>query len=411
MLLAASLAASVSCTTGEGGPGDSLGGALCGGAFVVETGAVGDFGATAAAQKVEAFLRATADVYDTSLAVEADVRGACDAMAADMGIPAANLQPEADELAVTASCRAVAEHVETELSAVLPADQVLVILVTPAECDVELDVAADCGGQCDVTIDGQAEIACDGTLHGTCSGRCTGRCEVDADIDCAGTCVGSCTGSCTGTCLGQCDGACSLVDGEGRCIGTCDGVCTGSCTGNCTGSCAGTCSVDIDGACQGECYGRCDLEWEPLCRGTADLDADIECQAACETQAHARVECSEPRFEVYIVPIEDSDGAARAARVAQALIDHYPRLVRAQYEVQTALVPSLTRFVEASDEVASVALDAGAQAVACMSVAVEAAVAAAASIEATVVISVDVSLSIETAGNENNVSGEPPEAW
>src|SRR6476661_8760382 len=86
------------------GTDDPVGGA-CGNGFNAESGTVGDFGADATAQKVEALLHASADLYTASKSVETDMLASCNAMAADLSIPASELKPTGTELAVTASCK------------------------------------------------------------------------------------------------------------------------------------------------------------------------------------------------------------------------------------------------------------------------------------------------------------------
>src|SRR5690349_11970796 len=81
--------------------GDDGVGGVCGSGFNPETGAVGDFGSDEAALKVEAFLRASGALYGASVDIEADVRGACNAIASDLGIPPAELEPTGAELEVT----------------------------------------------------------------------------------------------------------------------------------------------------------------------------------------------------------------------------------------------------------------------------------------------------------------------
>ncbi|HSD86213.1 MAG TPA: hypothetical protein VLB44_01820, partial [Kofleriaceae bacterium] len=85
------------CLTLTGCPADNPAGGACGTGFDVMAGTVGDFGATAAAQKVEALLHASADLYAAANTTEADVLGACTAMATDLGVPASELQPAMGE--------------------------------------------------------------------------------------------------------------------------------------------------------------------------------------------------------------------------------------------------------------------------------------------------------------------------
>lgn len=373
-------------------------GTVCGNSFDVEAGVVGEFGAEAAAQKVEAFLQATIDVHQASLAIEGDVRAACAGMAADLEIPAGELAPAAGELAVTATCRRVAEEIEGIVAASLPVGLALGVTVTPAVCEVDLDLAAQCAGTCDVTVEGDAEVACAGELYGQCSGACAGSCQVEGSAACEGSCSAMCTGTCAGTCRGQCNGTCSLTDAQGNCIGTCSAACSGVCEGTCTGMCAGTCTVDVQGACEGECHGTCDVGWEARCDGAVDVMADADCQAACETRAYARATCTEPEIAIFAAISAEPAAQARLDALIATLAANYPLLLRAQAQAQNALVPSIEQFTSSLESVAGAAVDVGIRAAACTAVAVDAAIAAAAVVQASVSVSVSVQVSVAAEG-------------
>lgn len=393
--LGLSLVAATGCT----GADDGVGGA-CGTGFDAESGTVGDFGADATAQKVEALLHASADLYSASAEVEADVLGACTAMASDLGIPASELAPANGELAVTAACKRVAQEVDS-IIATLPAGVALGISVTPASCTVDLDLAASCAAECDASIQGDAMVECHGELHGSCSGSCSGSCAVEGSASCTGECSGTCSGSCSGTCTGTCSGTCSAKDSEGNCVGTCSGTCMGTCSATCSGSCSGTCVADVSGSCTGECYGSCDATWDAECNGDANVTANAECKAACDARANAHASCDPPTVTIVGVAVADPSAAERVNALVETLRTNYPKIVRAQSRVQLAIAPAASSFVTALRAASTSLATAGLQATACMAAALDAAVDAAAGIDASVSVSVMVTASVSASGSAN----------
>lgn len=384
---------------GCGGENDPLG-STCGTGFDAESGTVGDFGTGEAAQKVEALLGASADLYAASVEVEAEVLGACTAIATDLGIPAGELAPTGAELAVTAACSRVVTEVDA-IIATLPTGVALGIAITPPACQVNLDVAATCAAECDVAIEGQAMVECRGELHGSCSGGCSGSCAVQGNVSCTGECEGSCTGTCSGVCHGTCSGTCSAMDAQGNCVGTCSGTCTGTCSATCSGMCSGTCVADVMGSCSGECYGTCDATWDAECNGEANVMANAECKAACDTRANAQATCEPPTVTVVGVEVSDPQAAARVDALVASLRTNYPRLLHAQSRIQLAIAPSLPAFLTAVRGAATSLRAAGLQATACVGVAVDAVTSAAARVDASVSVTVEVSASVSASGSAN----------
>jgi hypothetical protein len=378
---------------------DQLGNA-CGTGFDAASGTVGDFGAGDAAQKVEALLHASADLYTASVEVEADVRGACTAIATDLGVPASELAPGANELAVTSACNRAITEIDA-IIATLPAGVALGISITPASCRVDLDLAATCAAECDVSIQGQAMVECTGELHGSCSGSCSGSCAIEGNVACTGACSGSCTGTCSGTCHGTCSGTCSATDAQGNCAGSCSGTCTGTCSATCSGTCSGTCTASVTGSCTGQCSGSCDATWDAECSGEANVTANAECKAACDTRANARATCDPPTVTIVGVALADAQAAARVNALVQTLRTNYPRLLRAQSRVQLAIAPSLPGFVSALQAATTSLRSVGVQATACMAVAVDAVVGSVAQINASVSVTVEVSASVSASGSAN----------
>lgn len=379
------------------GADDPVGGA-CGTGYNEETGTIGDFGATAAAQKVEAVLKASAALHKASLEVEADMLTACTAIATDLNIPAAELQPPAGMLAVTTACGRVAEEID-KIIMTLPVGASLGITVTPASCTVNLDIAATCAAECDASITGSAMVECNGELHGACSGSCTGKCAVMGTGSCTGSCAGSCSGSCSGQCTGTCSIPCAQQDANGNCIGTCTGTCTGTCSATCSGSCNGTCTATATGSCTGECYGMCSATWTAECNGDANVTANAECKASCDARANATATCDPPTVTIVAVAVVDPAKTARITALVASLRTHYPKILRAQSRVQFALAPAAASFVIAVRAASTSLASVGVQAGACLGIAVDSVVSSAARVNASVSVSVEVSASVTASGS------------
>lgn len=379
--------------------GENPGNVICGLAYDPANGTVGDFGTDQAALQFETFLRATSDVYRASIQTEADILAACEGMAADLSIPEGELVAQPGELQVTATCARVAQEIDSILSADLPDGVGLGLAITPAVCTIDLELAASCAAECDLAIEGNAEVACDGALYGQCTGQCNGQCTFDGSAGCEGVCTARCDGTCAGRCTGACNGNCTVLDDNGNCVGECDGDCAGTCEGTCTGTCEGTCVVEVDGGCEGECRGGCDVEWEAECNGEANVTAEADCKAACDVVANANAVCTDPEVTVIGVDVADADAALRLAALVLALENNFPALLKAQAQVETALVPSIVAFNDSLEGSLEAAADLGTQAVACGVVALDAAVTALTSVMASVDVSVQVSVSASATGS------------
>lgn len=394
-----SIALALLCSTlALGCTGDDPVGGACGTGFDAEAGTVSDFGTGEAAQKVEALLHASADLYAAASTTETEMLAACTAIATDLGISSSELMPAAGELAVTKACGRVATEIDA-IVATLPTGVALGIAVTPASCTVDLDVAASCAAECDVSIQGDAMVECEGELHGSCSGSCSGTCAVMGSANCTGECSATCTGSCSGSCYGMCSGTCSVEDDDGNCVGTCSGTCTGTCSGTCTGGCTGTCESTVTGSCTGECYGTCDASWTAECNGEANVMADAECKAACDARANAKATCDPPMVTIVGVSLPDAAASARVAALVATLTVNYPKILRVQSRVQYSIAPAVAGFGASVRAAGTSLASAGVQATACLAVAADAVLDAATRVDASVSVSVEVSASVTASGS------------
>jgi hypothetical protein len=240
----------------------------------------GDFGATNAAAKIEAFLGAAAEFGDAAIEIQNDLLGACQRMGRALGVAEADLAGTGSD-GVRDVCGVVNERFRSELQAIRAASSVQVTVETrPPHCEVSVDAYAQCAAECEANVDpGSIEIQCEGgELRGRCSGSCTGRCAVEV------------TGQCSGVCEGMCDGRCTQTAADGSCAGTCEGTCRGDCV------------VEASASCQGECRGGCSVEFqEPYCTGEVrPASVSARCRASCEArvEAHARCEPGEARMTV-----------------------------------------------------------------------------------------------------------------
>ncbi|MGE0788142.1 MAG: hypothetical protein AB7S26_20895 [Sandaracinaceae bacterium] len=357
-----------------------------------------DFGITADAQKVEAFLATGTRFSTDAVRLSGEVEATCRAMATDLGItvPA----PTADQLPVEAACEAVRVEIDAIVDAALPAGATLTIDYVPPVCSIDIDAYGSCVAECDANVDVDAEVMCEpGHLSGGCSGTCMGTCRVEGTVACEARCSGTCTGSCSGTCAGQCDGTCSATDSEGRCVGTCDGTCTGNCNATCMGSCMGSCIAEIEGQCTGTCTGSCDVDFEaPRCEGDVDVMADVDCQAACEARVDATAECTEPSVAVYFEGTVDPAAEARLVALIQTLEANYPRFLGLNQQLVVIAEDGAT-LVGSFDSTQAAARRLGVRASACLVDAASVALDAAQTIDVTLSVTVEVSASASaTAG-------------
>lgn len=327
----------LSCKAGMAGQGSATGQASGGGDFAAQCG--GDFGASAAAQKLEAFLSASADFTASAGELEGSLLAACTDIAQKLEVPAAELQPPPNEPAVKVVCGAASAHLKAELTD-LRAQAKLKVAVEaePPRCEVSMDAYAACAAECDVNVQpGQVDLQCEGgEIVGTCKGECTGSCSAEVAGKCGGECEGTCEGGCGGTCHGACDGTCSATNAAGECEGKCSGTCHGTCSAKCKGTCSGECWVKGNAQCSGECKGGCSVAYEaPRCTGNVtppQMDAD--CKASCDAKLQAKAECKPGHVSVSVKGKVKTDVEARLAKVRAALESSWGAVVLARARLE-----------------------------------------------------------------------------
>ena len=134
---------------------------------------------------IRAFVTASGDLANIAARAEVEVYGACERMAADLGVPESALRPKGDESKVAAACNAVAARMDAILkqgaSAQVRADY------TPPQCSVDGSAEAACRGQCNAegSAAGNAASNASGAhASGQASGdaRCNASCKAHADL-------------------------------------------------------------------------------------------------------------------------------------------------------------------------------------------------------------------------------------
>jgi len=343
LLLAAACIPPAGGGTGGGGGGTSGGERATGDPPRVSRAcAEAEYGAEAAAQKVEAFLAASAGYVDASLALESELAGSCRRMGEALGMDAAVLNGKVSDV-----CNAVGTELKNEMLALRTEASLRIdIAARPPRCEVDIDAYARCAAECDATVTpGEIDVQCEGGyIAGQCSAECTGECSVSVEGQCAGSCEGTCSGGCSGTCQGVCEGTCSATGADGQCNGSCEGTCHGTCSAGCQGSCEGECWVDGRASCEGMCRGGCSVEYErPRCYGTVrPPEVDVDCRASCDARFSADVQCEPGQVDVVIAGEISSDFQPRADRVRAAL--------RAGWGQMKAIGAKLERLVQAGRE-------------------------------------------------------------
>jgi hypothetical protein len=338
----------------------------------------GDFGASAEARRLHAFLEATADLEAAALDIEVDLRAVCEDMGAELAMTDDEIYAGAgrreDIEAVRIACDNVDARLQAELEAIRAAADVRFVLeVEPPRCDVSVDAYVDCVASCEAEVDpGAIDVTCEGgEIRGMCDAACTGSCSVAIDAVCEGRCEGAC------------DGTCSARDDDGSCAGTCDGTCRGHCV------------LESEASCTGECRGSCSVEMRaPRCTGEVRApSASIECQTHCESQVSAEATCTRGAVHLSVAGGLDGELQTRADRVIAAFDAGGSALLEIRVRARLARA-SVLALVEVSDEAASDALSLGATATGCATAAAAQAIDAGASLAVSVSVSVEVSATV-----------------
>lgn len=338
-----------------------------GGAATIPPTCGGDLGASAAAERVEAFVIAVNQFGDAANTLNLQLLTGCRQIAGALEVPVAEIAAAAASPNPTeALCARASRQLHDDLAAIRGGVSARAELVaTPPVCSVSVDAYATCAAQCDATFTpGEVDLQCEGgELRGSCSAACTGRCAVDIN----------------GTCNGACEGTCSAYDAQGNCTGTCQGRCVAQATGTCAGECRGSCSVRFT---------------EPRCTGQVRpprIDAD--CRAACDARLDARATCTPGAMRFNFSGDVSADASGRLARVQAALAGGFRTVVGLRTQLERA-ARSGAEMARAAEHLPNAVAQISAGAAACAYAASQAAASAVASVNVSVRVSVSVSASV-----------------
>jgi hypothetical protein len=256
--------------------------------------------------------------------VDAELRTACGAMAAELGV-------KGSFASAPVACQAAVDALKAARAKLDKKDKVA-LHAHPAICPEAIDDVKECAKRCS----GQEQApdaTCAGATAGRCPGTCDGPCELRTPGVCEGTCLGQCesgfTGTCDGTCKGKCDGI--EVKPTGECKGKCEGACDAVGKGECKGRCAGGCQLHAS-ACAGTCAGRCSVAVQaPQCLGSVKLAAtSTECGSYCELRAVHRAACGAAQVDVRV----DGPKDAPAGVYAGAIERHLPAVLKVEQQLK-----------------------------------------------------------------------------
>lgn len=363
------------------------------------------------AAKLKAGTAAAVELQEFAAKVDGELKAACGAIAADLGV-------KGEYKDGPAACEAAMNAI-TAVKGKIGANAKIALSIKPPKCSVEASAMATCAGKCDANVKpGSAKVECEGgKVSGTCDANCSGSCEVEAGAKCDGECNGTCDANVKGTCSGKCDGKCDGKTSKGAaCAGTCDGKCDAQVTGTCSGKCGGECKLKADAKCEGTCSGKCSAEMKaPKCEGEVKPpEMSAECKANCDANVTAKAECKPAKVGLVITGAADADAAAKlkatleknlpaVLKVAIGLKDGAIKMVGNVKAVVEGVEGSI-KGIAAAGGGAQAALTAG-SITACVGGAFKGALGAAANLQANVDVSVKVSGSASAGGSGGGSAG------
>ncbi len=363
------------------------------------------------AAKLKAGVLASVELKEYSAKIDADLKGACGAIAGDLGAGG-------DFKSGEDACRA-AVKVIGEVKAKLGANLRIALAVKPPVCRVDMNVMADCAAKCDAKVTpGSAKVTCEGgQLSGKCDANCEGSCDVSGGASCNGDCSGSCDATMKGTCSGTCNGKCDGKDSKGACAGTCEGKCEGGTVqGSCTGKCGGSCKMKAAAKCEGTCTGKCSAEFkEPKCAGEVKPpEMSAECKGHCDAQVNAKADCTPATVGVSVVGGADAALQAKLKgtleknlplvfKVAIGMADSAPKVAASGKVAIDGIQGSVQEIASSAGDKAALV---GGRITGCFGATFKGALDAAASVKANVSVSVDVKASASASGSASGAAGK-----
>lgn len=301
--------------------------------------------------KVAAFVAASADLVNVSIAMENLAADACRRMGRDLGVADAQMVAQAGaDQQPGAGARAACGAVSARIDEILRTGVAVRVDARPPQCQANLEAKARCDGVCNASVDPGAIVAnCEpAQLSGFCQGRCSGQCD--------------------GTCQGDCQGQCSAKDAAGHCIGHCQGTCGGN--------------------CDATCHARCEGQWQaPRCQGyVRPPSADAECTASCNAKANFEAQC-----QPGAVNVQASQNTEQVLRLVATLKANLPDLLKAEVGLGKRVANDARAVVQIGSSLPRTLGDAGAQALACVAAAGDASLTASVRIDVSIQASASVS--------------------
>ena len=355
--------------------------------------------------QINAFLDTSTSLVKAGNEMDSELLTICKSMAADLGVPDAELAPMPMQSATEAACARVAKAIDSGIKLNLPVNAKLTIIAEPARCSIDASFTHSCIETCENREIMETEITCaPGKLSGSCSAECTGECSGTCSAQCTGECTGTCTGSCSGTCKGTCNGTCSAKNAKGECIGTCTGTCDGTCSATCTGKCSATCKANCNGSCSGSCRGGCSVNYvAPKCEEIVVTKQIQECSTSCETNARAKAECTAPSLTVDFAANITPEMEANLLKVIDTLKKNLPALQKLSFRTYTVIAPSAQQYYTQIQGFVSASAELTVQAGACLASAVSAVGQALAQVSLVASVSVNVSVSASASGQASTM--------
>jgi hypothetical protein len=164
MLCVLSALGLLSCKGAGGLAGNAAGAGQASGGGELSGQCSADFGVSASARKLEAFLTASADFMGQAGELEGSLLAACKDIGAKLDVPEAEMQASGDTPAVKAACGAAAAKLKAELTDLKASAKLEVSIVAePPKCEVAMDAYANCAAECDVNVKpGEVDLKCEG---------------------------------------------------------------------------------------------------------------------------------------------------------------------------------------------------------------------------------------------------------
>ena len=366
---------------------------------------IDDLSTTDAGRKVQAFVDTSNALITAGRDIDSQMLNICRAMAADLGIPAAQLDPDVRNMdspgaATDAACRRVRTEIDKIVHDNLAANARLALVYTPPVCTVDAAAKLTCLQKCDPVMVKVTHLECTpGHAYGTCMASCMGRCTGSCAGGCSGACTGTCSGTCTGSCNGTCTGTCAAKNADGSCYGACAGTCMGTCDGSCTGSCSASCNGSCNAGCMGTCEGDCSV-WvtPPQCTEVEEVVTVQDCKTTCDARAKFDATCTEPSLTVSYGYSGNTAQKAALDRLVAALRNNYAELLAVGYRASVVVKDAAYGYADSLRNVESTARQVGFGAGACVVEAISAAGAAAERVRVSVSVSVTFSASVSAMG-------------